>query len=292
MHEYGELPYGLREVRLIPYAANGILDYANAVKLPAARVFEFSDSVDIEKLEGDDTVIAIAEKDVKIEWTLEGGGVSFDVYSVLSGITVNEEGVTPNRIKEITRTVDTRRGYFMVEGRAISDSGGDFEMRIFKAKAGPIEGNLKGGEFYITECNGEAIADASGQLWQMKAKETRGPLNVLPTATIAVTSPSATGFTSQGTISGITGDTVKTIRIAYALSGTDTDVAAAVAAGRYFDLAASADIAAFQGAGYAKTGLALADGTYTPYVMVEETKAEGGTQWGPWTAGDTFVVAT
>lgn len=298
MHEYGELPFGLREVQLTPYASDGTLDTANRVQLPAARVFEFSDSVDIEKLEGDDTVIAIAEKDVKIEWSLEAGGVSFDVYSLLSGVPVVEVGVTPDRVKTITRTVDTRRKYFLVEGRAISDSGGDYEMRVFKAKAGPIEGGLKGGEFVITKCDGEAIANALGQLWQMKAKESAKALTqVAPSATIVASAPLATGFTAQGVVSGLAAaDTLKTIKIAYALTGTDADVAAAVAAGRVFSLTAAADIGTAAGGyqhsgGYAKSGLTLAVGAYTPYVMIEETMAEGGTQWGEWTAGTAFTVA-
>lgn len=171
---FGDLPFGMREVRIKPYNADGTL--GAAVPLPNGQVFSFEDKADFEKLEGDDTIIAIGEKGSSTSWDLEAGGISLAAYAVLSGVSVVTAGVTPNQTKTLTKDKDTKRPYFLVEGRAISESGGDIEMRVFKCKASDLKGELKGGEFFITKCSGDAVPNATGNVWEMKQKETAAAL--------------------------------------------------------------------------------------------------------------------
>ncbi len=172
---FGDLPFGLREVRLKPYNADGTL--GAAVALPNIQTFSFEDKSSFEKLEGDDTIVAIGEKDSTTSWDLEAGGISLEAYAVLSGVSVVTAGVTPNQTKTITKNKDTKLPYFLVEGRAISESGGDIEIRVFKCKASSMpKGELKGGQFYITKCSGDAVPDSTGKVWEMKQKETAAAL--------------------------------------------------------------------------------------------------------------------
>jgi hypothetical protein len=117
-------------------------------------------------------------------------------------------------------------------------------------------------------------------------------LNTAPAASITSTNYSSSAMTVNGSVTGVgAGDSIKTIRVAYLLSGTDANADAAVTAGKFFDITAAGDFTAYQGAGYQKTSLALVEGsTYTVAVKVEENKTEGGTQWGVWTTGNTFFV--
>lgn len=171
---FGDLPFGMREVRLKPYNADGSL--GPAVALPNGQAFSFEDKADFEKLEGDDTLKAIGEKGSATSWDLEAGGISLEAYAVLSGVSVVTAGVTPNQAKTLTKDKDTKRPYFLVEGRAISESSGDIEMRVFKCKASTLKGELKGGQFFITKCSGDAVPNATGNVWEMKQKETAAAL--------------------------------------------------------------------------------------------------------------------
>ncbi|MHB0976900.1 MAG: major tail protein [Candidatus Aquicultorales bacterium] len=171
---YGELPFGLREVKIAPIdAAGGVGAF---VSLPRAQTLSYTDSADFEKLRGDDTIIAVAEKEQSTDFELEAGGISLEAYAVLTGLTAVEAGVTPNRTKTIERTTSVRRPYFQAKGRAISESGGDIEVVLFKCKASEIEGELKDGEFFMTSCSGECIGDGTGKVWSLKQKETAAAL--------------------------------------------------------------------------------------------------------------------
>lgn len=138
-----------------------------------------------------------------------------------------------------------------------------------------------------------AVSSTSGAGSWSAAKVVTVPTNATPAATITASGASTTQMTVVGTVSGLgTGDSISTIRVAYILSGTDASADAAVTAGRYFDITVGADIAAYQGTGYTKTGLTLTAGaTYTPAVRITENMNGGGTQFGSWTNGTAFTVS-
>lgn len=154
------LPFGLRDVRLTPILANGTLDTANKVDLPVARVFSFSETEDFETLEGDDTTAATHGKGPIVEWELEGGGISMSVWKVLAGGTTTASGTTPNQKLVYSKLTTDARPYFQVEGQAISDSGGDFHMVVYRCKAdGDLKANLENGNFTLTAASGKGLGD-------------------------------------------------------------------------------------------------------------------------------------
>lgn len=166
-----QLPYGLRDVKLKPINDAGVV--GAAVDLPASRTFSFSEAEDFEELRGDDKVIAIRGKGPKISWDLESGGISLDAYVIMAGGTLTTTGVTPNQVKKLNKKVTDSRPYFQAEGQAISDSGGDFHVKVYKCRANDsLEGELADGTFWLTSASGEGIGDGSDNLYDFIQNET------------------------------------------------------------------------------------------------------------------------
>lgn len=150
------LPFGLRQVLLTPIANDGTLVTANAVLLPAARTFSFSETEDFEELTGNDTTVASHGAGAVVEWDLEGGGISLEVWKILAGGTVTISGTTPATKKVYSKLTTDARPYFQVEGRSISDSGGDVHGLVYRCKAdGDLEAEFSGGSFTLTSASGK-----------------------------------------------------------------------------------------------------------------------------------------
>lgn len=165
-----QLPYGLRDVKVRPIDAAGTV--GASVDLPASRTFSFSEAEDFEELRGDDRVIAIRGKGPKVSWDLEAGGIGLDSYLVMAGGTLTTTGIAPNQIKKLNKKVTDSRPYFQVEGQAISDSGGDFHVKVYKCRASDsLEGELADGAFWLTSASGDAIGDASDNLYDFIQNE-------------------------------------------------------------------------------------------------------------------------
>jgi len=119
-----------------------------------------------------------------------------------------------------------------------------------------------------------------------------GPVvsNVAPTSTISMVGAlsSTSQVTVQGTVSGIgTGDSIASIEVALCADAGEIADPTTVPTARKFTITQSADITAFEGAGYTATGKTFAQGTeYTPAARVTENMNGGGQQTGAWSTGD------
>lgn len=172
------LPFGLRQVKLIPLDASGALIEADAVFLPASRTFSFSETEDFENLDGDDRRIASHGAGPVVEWELEGGGISLEVWKILSGGTVVDGGTAPSATRTFTKKTSDSRPYFQVEGRAISDNGGDFHAVVYRCKAdGDLEASMENGSFLLTTASGTGFGDPTTEkLYEFTHNETATPL--------------------------------------------------------------------------------------------------------------------
>lgn len=167
------LPFGLRDVKLKKINADGTL--GAAVDLPNSRTFSFTEAEDFEELRGDDKVVAVRGRGANVDWDLEGGGISFDAWAVLSGAAAGAiSGVAPNQTRQITKKSTDSRPYFQVEGQAISDSGGDLHVVLFRCRAtGDLSGEMSDGEFWLSGASGTAVpAPGTDNLYQMTINET------------------------------------------------------------------------------------------------------------------------
>jgi len=155
------LPFGLRQVRLTPYTDASALVLAGAsVSLPNSQIFTFTEAEDFEDLRGDDRLQTSHGKGPEINWELTAGGISLDAYYILAGgQAVTTSGVTPNQIKLFRKLVTDARLPFKVEGRAISDAGGDMHAIVYRCKStGDIGGKFEDGTFMLTQCSGKGYA--------------------------------------------------------------------------------------------------------------------------------------
>lgn len=165
------LPYGMRDIALRPIDDAGVV--GTGVDLPAARTLSFEEAEDFEELRGDDQVIAIRGKGPSVSWELESGGISLDAYKVMAGGTITSSGVTPNLEKVFNKKTTDARPYFQPEGQAISDSGGDFHVLLYKCRASDsLEGELSDGQFWLTSASGSAIGDGANNLYDFIQNET------------------------------------------------------------------------------------------------------------------------
>lgn len=153
------LPFGLRDVKLRPIdPVTGVV--GTGIDLPAARVFSFKETEDFEELQGDDTTLASHGAGPRVEWELEGGGISFAAYKVLAGGAIVNTGVSPAAVSTYSKLTTQSRPYFQVEGQAISDSGGDVHAIVYRCKAdGDLEGSFENGTFGLTKASGKGYGN-------------------------------------------------------------------------------------------------------------------------------------
>lgn len=150
------LPYGLRAVKVAPMNADGTP--GTFVDLPNAQTFSFSESEEFTELRGDDHVVATHGQGPTVEWELDSGGISFEAAVVINGGTMTSSGTAPNITYTYSKKTTDARPYFVVEGQAISDSGGDLHCRLYRCKAtGSFEGELNDGEFWVSKADGTGL---------------------------------------------------------------------------------------------------------------------------------------
>lgn len=155
------LPFGMREVVLTPIDDSGTL--GTPVKLPASRTLSFGEAEDFTELRGDDKLQASRGSGPSVEFSLESGGISLDAWKTMSGGSVAEEGVAGTDLaRRFSKKGYDNRPYFKAEGRAISDSGGDFHAVLYRCRmTGSLEGEMTDGEFWLSSGDGTAFPDAS-----------------------------------------------------------------------------------------------------------------------------------
>lgn len=165
------LPYGLRDVKIAVLAADGTP--GTMVDLPNAQTLSFTENEDFQELRGDDKVVAKRGNGPTIDWELDSGGISLEAYAIMNGGLVTTSGTTPAQKKTYAKLGTDSKPDFWAEGQAMSESGGDFHMVLYRCKAdGGIEGELNDSEFWVTQASGTGIADVDNKLYDMVQNET------------------------------------------------------------------------------------------------------------------------
>lgn len=171
------LPYGIRDCKLTPYTdASGTILGTTSVDLPYMQTLSFSEAEEFQELRGDDRVVAIRGQGALVDWELESGGIDFYAWEILTGGTVAESGLTPNRVWTLRKRSTATRPYFRIEGKALSDSGGDLHCTIYRCRANDtVEGEFSDGEFFVTNASGQGLAlldDANDLIYEFRINET------------------------------------------------------------------------------------------------------------------------
>jgi hypothetical protein len=165
------LPYGLRDVKVAPLEADGTP--GTMVDLPNSQTLSFTENEDFQELRGDDKVVAKRGNGPTVDWSLESGGISLEAYAVINGGVVITSGVTPAVKRTYSKKGTDSKPDFWAEGQAMSESGGDFHVVLYKCKAdGGVEGELADGEFWVSSASGTGIADLEDNLYDFVENET------------------------------------------------------------------------------------------------------------------------
>jgi hypothetical protein len=171
MAGFGDKPFGLREIKLMP------LPTGTAVTLPAAMTLSIEERVQTAELRGDDKLQAVASYSEAADWELEEGGISLEAYALMTGRTVTSSGTTPNGIVTLAMDAQQTFPYFKIYGRSIGASTDNVHVKIWKAKlTSGIKGSFKGGEFFVTSCKGVAVSDGTNGVMSIVQNETAAVL--------------------------------------------------------------------------------------------------------------------
>lgn len=183
------LPYGLRDIKMTNYSdAQGSILGSDTVDFPNARTLSFSEQEEFEELRGDDRVVTTRGRGAMLEWEIEAGGLSLDVWKKLGGGVIIDSGTTPSRKRIYRKTGRNTRPWNFIQGRIISDSGGDVHGMLYRCRlTDELEGEFGDGEFFLTSAKGQGLplledGDGDDILYDIVHNETATPLGapVLP----------------------------------------------------------------------------------------------------------------
>lgn len=179
------LPYGCRDVKLTQYIdAAGTVLGTISVDLPYIQTLNFTEAEEFAELRGDDKLITTRGRGSQVNWDLESGGLAVKPWTVFTGGSVIERGLTPNREIELQKKSTQNRPWFRIDGRMISDSGGDILVRIYRCRAtGDIGSNFQDGEFATTTVSGigaPLLDDTNDLLYSIFRRETGSVLTLTP----------------------------------------------------------------------------------------------------------------
>lgn len=179
------LPYGIRDGKLTPYTdAQGTVLDTESIDLPNMQKLSFSESEEFAELRGDDRLITTRGKGAQVDWSLEAGGISVKAWAIMSGGSVIESGLTPNRKIILRKKATDTRPFFRIDGRIVSDSGGDVHVRIYRCRCNDtIQGDFADGEFFVTSASGVGLPlldDQNDLLYDIIRHESNVVLTLTP----------------------------------------------------------------------------------------------------------------
>ena len=147
------LPYGVRDCKITQYAdSGGTALGTTSVDVPIMQHLNFTEAEEFTELRGDDRVITTRGKGSEVHGDIESGGLPIGVWAVITGGSVVSTGLSPNRIIELQKRATTARPFWRVDGKIISDSGGDILVRIYRCRAnGDIQANFQDGDFQTSQ---------------------------------------------------------------------------------------------------------------------------------------------
>lgn len=171
MSDYGNKPFGLRDIKITNMAGSTQVD------LPSAMTLTFKEMLTTGTLRGDDVIKSVVSISDGAEWELEAGGIDIDAYALMTGRTATEAGTTPNQTNTLTATAGDVMPYFKLYGKSVGDGSDDIHIKLWKCKlTSPIEGSFADGQFFVTKASGIAIDDGSNGVYDVVQNETAASL--------------------------------------------------------------------------------------------------------------------
>ena len=179
------LPYGVRDCKITQYAdSGGTALGTTSVDVPIMQHLNFTEAEEFTELRGDDRVITTRGKGSEVHGDIESGGLPIGVWAVITGGSVVSTGLSPNRIIELQKRATTARPFWRVDGKIISDSGGDVLVRIYRCRAnGDIQANFQDGDFQTSQIAFVGLPlmdDTNDLIYSIFRRETSTNLTLTP----------------------------------------------------------------------------------------------------------------
>jgi hypothetical protein len=198
------LAYGIRDAKLTQYAdAGGTVLGPVSVDLPYMQHLNFTEAEEFAELRGDDKVVTTRGKGSQVNGDLEAGGLDTQSWAVITGGDVIESGLTPNRVIEIRKRSTQQRPWWRVDGKIISDSGGDVLVRVYRCRAnGNIQANFVDGAFQTSQIPFVGLPlldDTNDLLYSIFRRETSSNLTLTPDPNPVTIPVGLTAGTKSGT---------------------------------------------------------------------------------------------
>lgn len=170
------LPYGCRDIKLYPFS--GGIPATTGTDLPIARTLQFAETEQFAQLRGDDALKATHGQGPQVDWTIESGGVPLEAIKVMYGGEISDNGTGDAQTRTYHAAGTKQRPYFKMAAQAISDSGGDFQVVIYKCKCtGDLSGTMQDSGFWLTGAKGTGLSDDDDNLYDFVQNETVTPLD-------------------------------------------------------------------------------------------------------------------
>lgn len=151
-------PFGMRDIKITPITNLITEALGTAIDLPAARTMSFSEAESFTVLRGDDKDITTRGSGASVNWELEGGGYKPTAVKAIYGGTITDSGTTPAQISKLRKLATDARPFFKAEGQAMSDTGGDVHVVLFRCRAtGDFDGEFADGQWFLTSASGQAF---------------------------------------------------------------------------------------------------------------------------------------
>lgn len=203
------LAYGVRDCKLTQYTdALGMVLGTTSVDLPYMQHLNFTEAEEFAELRGDDKLITTRGKGSMVNGDIEAGGLETEAWAVLTGGDVIESGLSPNRIIELRKRATQARPWFRVDGKIISDSGGDVLVRIYRCRCnGNIQANFQDGNFQTSQIafvGYPLLDDSNDLLYSIFRRETSANISLTPDPNPVPSPLNLTLGTKTGTSPSIT----------------------------------------------------------------------------------------
>jgi hypothetical protein len=141
--------FGLRDITLTSEA--GV-----EVDLPAARRLRTAEWIRSGEGSGDDRVSAVASMAGGTVWEMEAGEISLEAYALMTGRTALESGLTPGQRLSLHGHGGECFPSFAIAGSSLDVDCGTTTIQLTGCRLTKFEGELRGGEFWVTGCAGVA----------------------------------------------------------------------------------------------------------------------------------------
>jgi hypothetical protein len=161
-------PFGLREIKIKSHGTTPV-----TAVLPAAQTLKFVEKVVSNELKGNDRVVTTVGFVEAVEWELGAGGISMDAYAIMTGRTIVTAGTTPAQTATMSIKAGDTFPYFTIYGKSMGDVGDDVHVKLGMCKlTGGLDGEFKGGDFYVAKLKGVAVDDGTGLISDVVRNET------------------------------------------------------------------------------------------------------------------------